>query len=118
MAEHGCETMRPHLRVRRNDTVIVLTGNDAGKTGKVLKVIPREGLLLVEGVNRVWKHLRRSQEHPQGARLQREAPLPVSRVMVICQSCNKPTRVRMKVEKDIKDRVCGRCGQAVAPEKV
>ena len=107
----------PRLRVRRNDMVMLLTGDDAGKTGKVLRVLPEEGKVLVEGVNRVWKHLRRSQDYPHGARLQREAPVAVSRVMVICQSCNKPTRVKMRVEKEEKERICGRCHQAVAPEK-
>lgn len=117
MAQECCETARPRLKVRRNDTVILLAGNDAGKSGRVLKVLPADGKVLIEGVNRVWKHLRRSQEHPQGARIQREAPVPLSRVMVVCQSCNKPTRPKMKIEKDGKERVCRRCGQAVTPEK-
>ena len=75
------------------------------------------GRVLVEGVNFIWKHLRRSQQHPHGARIQKEASLHVSNVRIVCQSCNKPTRaVSKKLEDGDKARICKKCRQAVAPE--
>lgn len=68
------------LHVKRDDTVEVLSGVDKGKRGKVLRAIPAEGKVVVEGINRRWKHLRRSQENPQGGRLEREFPIHASKV--------------------------------------
>jgi large subunit ribosomal protein L24 len=105
------------MRIRKNDVVQVITGDEKGKTGKVLSVDRESGRAVVEGVNFVWKHLRRSQQHPHGARIQREAPLHASNLKVICQSCNKPTRIAMKVLEDgEKVRLCRKCRQAVTPE--
>lgn len=67
---------RPHIK--KGDVVVVLTGDDAGKTGRVLRVMPRQGRALVEGVNYVKKHLRKSQEHPQGGIVEKEAPVALS----------------------------------------
>ena len=103
--------------IRKNDIVTVITGEEKGKTGKVLRVDTASGRVLVEGVNFVWKHMRRSQEHPHGARIQREAALHLSNVKIVCQSCNKPTRaVSKKLEDGDKARICKKCRQAVAPE--
>lgn len=105
------------MHVRKNDIVKVLTGDHKGATGKVLEVDRAAERVLVEGVNFVWKHLRRSQQHPHGARIQKEAPVHLSNVAVICQSCNKPTRIAMKtVEKSGRTRICRKCQQAVTPE--
>lgn len=68
------------LHVKRDDIVEVISGADKGKQGKVLRAIPGEGRVVVEGVNRKWKHLRRSQENPQGGRIEREFPIPVCKV--------------------------------------
>ena len=78
------------MRIRKNDIVQIVTGEEKGKTGKVLSIV--DDRILVEGVNFIWKHLRRSQQHPHGARIQKEAPIHLSNVRVLCQSCNKPTR--------------------------
>lgn len=103
------------MRVRRNDTVQVVTGDEKGKTGKVLSVDRASGRVVVEGVNFVWKHLRRSQQHPHGARIQKEAALNASNLRVICQSCSKPTRVAIKkLESGEKTRICRKCRQAVS----
>jgi large subunit ribosomal protein L24 len=103
--------------IRKNDVVTVITGEERGKTGKVLSVDTSSGRILVEGVNFIWKHLRRSQQHPHGARIQKEASLHLSNVRVECQSCSKPTRtVYKKLEDKTRARICKKCGQSVAPE--
>lgn len=68
------------LHVKRDEIVEVVSGVDKGKRGKVLRAMPADGQVVVEGVNKKWKHLRRSQENPQGGRLQREAPIPACKV--------------------------------------
>lgn len=68
------------LHVKKDDQVVILSGVDKGKQGKVLRAIPSEGMVVVEGINRRWKHLRRSQQNPQGGRLQREQPIPACKV--------------------------------------
>lgn len=68
------------LHVKKDDQVLVISGVDKGKQGKVLRAIPSEGMVVVEGINRRWKHLRRSQQNPQGGRLQREQPIPACKV--------------------------------------
>jgi large subunit ribosomal protein L24 len=103
------------MRIRKNDVVQVITGEEKGKTGKVLSIA--DDRILVEGVNFIWKHLRRSQQHPHGARIQKEAPIHLSNVKVLCQSCNKPTRpVAKRLEDGERVRICKKCRQAVTPE--
>ncbi len=82
-------------KIRRNDTVVVICGDakDKGKRGRVLKVEPRKDRIVVEGVNNVKKHLRRTQQNPRGGRVDREASIHISNVMLICPHTNKPTRV-------------------------
>ena len=95
------------LHVRRNDIVQVISGNDRGKTGKVLRVDRARNRILVEGVRFVTKHLRRSQQHPHGARIKKEAPVDASNVRLVCQSCDKPTRVVWKsLEEGKRVRIC------------
>ncbi len=103
--------------VRRNDVVRVTAGDDAGKEGKVLRVIPKSNRVVVEGVNYVYKHVRPSQRHPQGGRVQREAPVHISNVLPVCPNCGKAVRVRFKVDEDgEKRRVCSKCGSQISPE--
>ena len=105
------------MSIRKNDIVTVITGEERGKTGKVLDVNTASGRVLVEGVNFIRKHLRRSQQHPHGARIQKEASLHLSNVRIVCQSCNKPTRaISKKLEDGDRARICKKCRQAVAPE--
>jgi large subunit ribosomal protein L24 len=97
------------MHIKVDDTVEVITGNDRGTRGKVLKVDHEAGKLVVEGVNRVYKHMRRSQRNPQGGRLSKEMPIPISNVLLVCSACNKPTRTGAKINADgSKDRVCKR----------
>lgn len=102
------------MRIKKGDNVMVITGKDAGKKGKVLKVIPKEGRLVVEGVNKIKKHQKPSRAIPQGGILKIEAPLNASNVMLICNKCNKPTRVGAKVlDNKEKVRVCKKCGEII-----
>ncbi len=104
------------MRIKRDDQVVVISGADKGKRGKILRVIPDRQQVVVEGVRHVWKHMRKSADHPHGARVQRESPLAWSKVQLICQSCNKATRIRIQLTADRKrNRICKKCGQAVNP---
>ena len=85
---------RPHSRrVLRDDMVMVIAGDDKGKTGRVLRVIPEKSRIVVEGVNLVHRHIRRSQQNPQGGRVKREAPIHISNVMVLDTDGETVTRV-------------------------
>lgn len=104
------------MKIRRHDTVKVISGDGAarGQTGKVIRILD-DGRLLVQGVNMVWKHMRRSQQHPHGARIEKEASVHVSNVMLVCPNCSKATKVAMmKTEGGEKDRHCKKC-KAVIP---
>ncbi len=102
------------MHVKKGDTVMVTTGKDAGKKGKILRVLPRENRVVVEGVNKVKKHQKPSRSLPQGGILKIEAPLNASNVMLVCNRCNTPTRVGKKVmENNDKVRTCKKCGETI-----
>lgn len=84
------------MYIRKDDTVVVLTGDDKGTRGKVLRVIRAEGKVVVAGVNRVYRHLKPSRANPQGGRLSKEMPVQASNVMLIDPSTNRPTRVGVR----------------------
>jgi large subunit ribosomal protein L24 len=96
--------------VKRGDTVMVITGADRGKTGRVLRVIPDKSRVVVEGINRVWKHVRPSQRYPQGGRIQKDAPIHVSNVVPLDPTTGKGTRVRFKTADGVKRRISVRSG--------
>jgi len=89
--------VKKRLKVLKGDTVTILAGDDKGKRGKVISVSPERNTVVVEGLNMHWKHLRKSQQNPQGARIQREGPIHVSNVMVVSPDGGKPQRVRTVV---------------------
>ena len=101
------------MKIRKGDTVKVLSGDHRGEQGTVLKVDREKRTVLVQGVNRVWKHLRRSVEYPHGARIEKEAPLQIAKVEVVCPNCGKPTRVGFTHAGTAKDapkmRQCRHC---------
>ena len=98
-----------HLRV--DDTVEVMAGDDRGVRGRVLSVDRHAGKMIVEGVNKVYKHVRRSQRNPQGGRLSKEMPVQVSNVLLVCPSCGKATRTGARYLDDgSKERFCKKCG--------
>lgn len=87
-------------KVKKNDTVLVISGNDNGKKGKVLKVYPKSNKIIVESVNMIKRHTRPTQQLPQGGIVQKEAPIHISNVKVIAPKTNIPTRIGIKVLKD------------------
>ncbi|NYE57953.1 50S ribosomal protein L24 [Carboxydothermus ferrireducens] len=104
----------PKLKVKKGDTVLVIAGKDKDKKGKIVQVLPKENRVVVEGVNIVKRHTRPNPKLPQGGIVEKEAPIHVSNVMVICPSCGKPTRVGKKFLADGKKiRVCKKCGESL-----
>lgn len=102
------------MRIKKGDNVLVIAGKDNGKKGKVLRVLPREGRLVVEGVNRVKKHQKPTRALPQGGINRIESPLNMSNVMLVCDRCNKPTRVGVKIlSNNEKVRYCKKCGEVI-----
>jgi large subunit ribosomal protein L24 len=100
------------MHIRVDDVVEVITGEDKVR-GKVLRVLRAEGRLIVEGVNRVYRHIRRSQKNPQGGRLSKEMPVDISNVMLVCTACNQATRTGARFRADgTKERYCKSCGAA------
>jgi large subunit ribosomal protein L24 len=105
------------MLIRVNDIVEVIQGDDKGTRGRVLRVLRQHGKVVkvvVEGVNRVYKHVRRSQRNQQGGRLSREMPIDASNVMLICPQSNKPTRVGVRYLPDgSKERYSKRTGASM-----
>lgn len=88
------------MRIKKNDTVRVIAGEDRGKEGKVLKVFPDKGRLIVEKVNLIKRHTRPSKAVPQGGIIEKEAPINETNVMLVCPKTGKPTRIGMEVAAD------------------
>ena len=102
----------PH--VRRGDTVAVIAGRERGKRGKVLRVLPEAGRVVVEKVNMMKKHQKPTQKLRQGGIIEREAALALSNVLLVCGRCDRPSRAGIKVLADgRKVRVCRRCGETI-----
>lgn len=100
------------VHVRKNDTVMVISGKDKGKTGEVLSVMPKTGKIIVKGVNVVTKHQKPNRANMQGGIIQKEAPLYSSKVMLYCDKCKSVTRISHKLLEDgTKVRVCKKCGE-------
>lgn len=100
------------MKVVKNDTVLVISGNYNGKKGKVLKVFPKGQRVIVEGVNFIKRHTKPTQKNPQGGIVEKEAPIHVSKLMVVCPKCDAPSRIGRQVLEDGKRvRVCKSCGE-------
>ena len=107
----------PSLNIRRNDTVKVLTGSDRGKSGRVLRVFPDKGTVLVEHVRVVKKTVSSKQgQRTKGGIAEQESPINVSNVMLVCPSCG-PARVSFKLDGTSRVRVCKKCGQTLPTKK-
>jgi large subunit ribosomal protein L24 len=99
------------LKSKKGDRVRVLTGKDRGKDGNVTRVLPAAGKVIVDGVNVAKKHQRATKSTMQGGIIDKDMPLPVANVAVLCPSCGKPTRVGYTIDGDgTKVRVCKKCG--------
>lgn len=104
-------------RVKRDDTVLVLAGKDRDKRGTVTRVLPREGRVIVQGVNMIKRHMRQRPGALQAGIIEREAPISLSNVMPVCPHCSKATRVGHAVVEGKKARVCKHCGQVIDRER-
>jgi large subunit ribosomal protein L24 len=102
------------MKIRKEDNVLVITGKDKGKKGKVRFVYPRKNRVLIEGVNMIKTHSRARQQVKQAGLIEREASIALSNVMLICTRCNKPARVGYKILDDgRKIRICRSCKEAI-----
>ena len=102
------------MSIKKDDLVVVLSGKDKGKQGKVLKTEPKSGKVIVEKVNMVSRHTKPRRQGEEGGILQKEAPIYACKVMRVCPKCNKPTRGAHKVLADGKKvRICKKCGAEI-----
>ena len=104
------------MKIRKGDTVLIISGKDRKKTGKVSQVFPKDNRITVEGVNIIKKHVRPKRTGEKGQRVEVSHPLDVSNVKLICPKCKKPTRVGYKLisrRREKKSRMCKKCGQEI-----
>jgi large subunit ribosomal protein L24 len=105
---------KKHPQIKKDDKVIVIAGKERGKIGTVLKVDAEKGRLIVEKVNVVKKHARPSKKTAQGGIIEKEGPLSISNVMIVCNKCTEPTRIGTRVLEDgSKIRFCKKCGESM-----
>lgn len=105
---------RPKTHIKKNDVVVVTKGKEKGKSGKVLRLDAEKGRAIVEKVNFIKRHSRPSQQMRQGGIIEKEAPLPLPNLMILCTKCNKPVRIRKKLLEDGgKVRICHQCGDVL-----
>ena len=100
-----------NIHVKTGDKVVVLSGKDKGKQGKILEVSPKEGKVIIEGVNQAQKHVKPRRMGEQGGIITVEAPMYASKVMLVCPKCSKPTRLAHKIVDGKKMRLCKKCGE-------
>lgn len=106
--------MNNGVHVKTGDTVIILSGKERGKKGKILAVSPKEGKVIIEGRNMVSKHVKPRKMGDQGGIVKAEGAIYASKVQVVCPRCGKPTRVGHKIYEDgTKERICRKCGEAL-----
>ena len=98
------------MNIRRDDTVVVLSGKDKGKQGKVLAVDPKAGKVVVEGISVAMRHTKPRRQGEEGGIIKKETPIYSSKVMTVCPKCDKATRVAHKIVDGKKVRVCKHCG--------
>lgn len=107
-------------KVKKGDTVLVRVGKDRGRKGAIVSLLPREGRVVVEGVNLVRKHVRPRRAREKGQVVEVPAPMPIARVMLVCPSCGKATRVGIRRTRQgartraVRERVCKKCAAVIA----
>ena len=101
------------MKIKKGDNVLVAAGKDKGRTGKVMRVLPRELKILVEGINLKKKHAKPKRQGEKGQVVEIPAPMDASNVKLICPKCGKATRVGYKIEGGNKQRVCKKCKQEI-----
>jgi len=106
--------MNKQLHVKTGDTVIILTGKERGKQGKVMAASPKEGKVIIEGRNMVSKHVKPKKMGDQGGIIKAESAIYACKVQIVCPRCGKPTRVAHKIYEDgTKERICTKCGESL-----
>lgn len=105
------------LHVKKGDTVLVLSGKDKGKQGKVILAMPKKDKVVVEGANKIKRHTKPNQNNPQGGIITKEAPLHVSKVMLVCPACNKAARTGKKEVNGKFVRFCKKCNEVIDQTK-
>ena len=98
------------MQIKKGDNVIVLSGKDRGKTGKILFAFPKEAKIVVEGLNKVARHQRPKKQGQKGQIVHKERAMDASNAMLICKNCGKPTRIGHRIDNDNKIRICKKCG--------
>ena len=101
------------MKIRKGDNVKVLSGNDKGKTGEVLEVIPKTEKIIVKGINIRKKHVKARKQGEEGGIIPVECAIHASKVNIVCPKCGKATKVGYEIEKDQKVRVCRKCGAKI-----
>jgi len=102
------------MKIRKNDTVVVIAGKDKGKKGKIRRAFPKEEKVIVEGINMAKRHSRTKGQARQAGIIELEVPLHVSKVMIICNKCNKPARIGFRLLQDGKKaRFCRACSEVI-----
>lgn len=101
------------MKIKVNDKIKVISGKDSDKEAKVIQVFPKDEKVVVEGVNIMKRHLRTRKQGEKGQILELASPMNVSKVMLMCPKCSKPTRVGYKMDGDKKKRVCKKCNQLI-----
>lgn len=102
------------MQIRKNDSVMVISGKERGKTGKVLRVNPKEDAVFIERINVVKRHTKPRGPQQAGGIIEKEASIPASNIMIMCDKCNAPVRIGRKLLTDGKKvRVCRRCGEVL-----
>jgi len=102
------------LGIKKNDSILVISGKEKGKRGRVLSVYPLKNSLLIEKINMIKKHMKPSRKYAQGGIIEKEAPVHISNVMLICPKCNKPTRIsNTSLQGGKKVRVCKKCREVM-----
>jgi len=102
------------LGIKKNDTVMFISGDEKGKSGRVLSILPSKDRILVERLNMIKRHMKPSKKYSQGGIIEKEAPVRLSKVMLVCPKCSKPTRIGNTIlENGKKIRSCKKCGEVV-----
>ena len=101
------------MKVKKGDSVLIIAGKDKGRTGKIMKSLPKELKVLIEGINLKKKHVRPKREGEKGQVVQIPAAMDISNIKLICPKCGKATRVGYSIEKDVKKRICKKCKQEI-----
>ena len=102
------------LGIKKNDTVILISGDEKGKSGRVLSILPSKDRVIIERLNMIKRHMKPSKQYAQGGIIEKEAPVYMSKVMLVCPKCSKPTRIGNTIlENGKKIRSCKKCGEVV-----